>query len=76
MEIGEKTVSSKIHGRHYVKKFKDLKFMEKHLSPEIESVEESMLPEYLSYFYSSLRRYLSGNMQIFHFSTYQYDLMI
>lgn len=59
MEIEEETDSSKIHVRQYVKKFKDF-LVEKKLSPEIESMEESRLAEYLRYFYSSLRKQDGG----------------
>ena len=59
MEIEEETESSKIHVRQYVKKFKDF-LVEKALSPDIESMEESTLAAYLRYFYSSLRKQDGG----------------
>lgn len=59
MEIEEETESSKIHVRQYVKKFKDF-LKGKNLSQEIETMKESVLAEYLRYFYSSLRKQDGG----------------
>ena len=65
MEIEEETNSSKMHVRQYVKKFEGFlmeTFLQKlkNLSPEIETMEESRLAEYLRYFYSSLRKQDGG----------------
>lgn len=59
MELEEVTESSKIHIKQYVKKFKHF-LTEKNLSQDIEAMDESLLGDYLRFFYSSLRKQDGG----------------